>query len=130
MMTACCVTKERCSKDVDIRCSLPPPPDKALQIAAVCAIAAVIVDYHMPEMNGHEVASEIKRLKPQVPIVMVSSDDGIPEPALSVVDAFVSKNRKTQPLVAGDRSNLRRKPLRVPRNQNQLMPGALKELDR
>jgi CheY-like chemotaxis protein len=63
-----------------------------LQIAAVCAIAAVIVDYHMPEMNGHEVATEIKRLKPQVPIVMVSSDDEIPEHALKVVDAFVSKN--------------------------------------
>jgi len=63
-----------------------------LQIAAVCAIAAVIVDYHMPEMNGHEVATEIKRLRPQVPIVMVSSDDEIPEHTLNVVDAFVSKN--------------------------------------
>jgi CheY-like chemotaxis protein len=65
---------------------------EGLQIAAVCAVAAVIVDYHMPEMNGHEVATEIKRLRPQVPIIMLSSDDEIPEPALSMVDAFVSKN--------------------------------------
>lgn len=65
---------------------------EALQIATVCAVAAVIVDYHMPEMDGHEVAIEIKRLWPQVPIVMVSSDDEIPEQALKVVDAFVSKN--------------------------------------
>jgi CheY-like chemotaxis protein len=65
---------------------------QGLRIAAVCAVSAVIVDYHMPEMNGHEVATEIKRLKPQIPIVMVSSDDAIPEPALNVVDAFVSKN--------------------------------------
>jgi CheY-like chemotaxis protein len=65
---------------------------QGLQIAAVCAIAAVIVDYHMPEMNGHEVATEIKRLTPQVPIVMLSSDEEIPEHALQVVDAFVSKN--------------------------------------
>jgi len=65
---------------------------QGLRIAAVCAVAAVVVDYHMPEMNGHEVAIEIKRLKPQIPIVMVSSDDAIPEPALNVVDAFVSKN--------------------------------------
>jgi len=64
-----------------------------LQIAAVCAIAAVIVDYHMPEMKGHEVAAEIKRLKPEVPIVMVSSDDQIPETALKVVDAFVPKDQ-------------------------------------
>jgi CheY-like chemotaxis protein len=65
---------------------------QGLRIAALCAVAAVVVDYHMPEMNGHEVAIEIKRLKPQIPIVMVSSDDAIPEPALKVVDAFVSKN--------------------------------------
>jgi DNA-binding NarL/FixJ family response regulator len=46
----------------------------------------------MPEMNGHEVATEIKRLKPQVPIVLVSSEEAIPAQALNVVDAFVSKN--------------------------------------
>jgi CheY-like chemotaxis protein len=65
---------------------------QGLRIATVCAVAAVVVDYHMPEMNGHEVATEIRRLRPQIPIVMVSSDDAIPEPALNVVDAFVSKN--------------------------------------
>jgi len=72
---------------------------QGLQIAAVCAVAAVIVDYHMPEMNGHECATEIKRLRPQVPIVMVSSDDGIREQALSVVDAFVSKNEASRRLL-------------------------------
>ena len=66
-------------------------PRQGIQIAAVCGIAAVIVDYHMPEMNGHEVALEIKRLRPQTPIVMVSSDDEIPEYVLKAVDAFVSK---------------------------------------
>jgi CheY-like chemotaxis protein len=65
---------------------------QGLQIAAACVIAAVIVDYHMAEMNGHEIAIEIKRLTPQVPIVMLSSDEEIPEHALNVVDAFVSKN--------------------------------------
>jgi CheY-like chemotaxis protein len=65
---------------------------QGLQIAVACAVAAVIVDCHMPDMNGHELATEIKRLRPQVPIVMVSSDDEIAEQALKVVDAFVSKN--------------------------------------
>ena len=36
---------------------------QGVQIAAVCAIAAVILDYHMPEMNGGEVATEIRRLR-------------------------------------------------------------------
>jgi CheY-like chemotaxis protein len=65
---------------------------QGLRLAATCPVAAVIVDYHMPEMNGYEVASEIKRLRPQVPIVMVSSDSEIAEYALSVVDAFVAKD--------------------------------------
>ncbi len=65
---------------------------QGLQIAAACAVAAVIVDYHMPEMNGHELATEMKRLRPEVPIVMVTSDDNIAEYALKVVDAFVSKS--------------------------------------
>ena len=63
-----------------------------LQIAAVSGVAAVVVDYHMPEMNGHELATEIKRIRPQLPIIMVSSDDEIPQHALKVVDAFISKN--------------------------------------
>jgi len=79
-------------------------PLEGLQIAAACGIAAVIVDYHMPEMNGHEVAIEIKRITPQVPIIMVSSDNEISEDALNVVDAFVSKDeapRRLLPVVVG-----------------------------
>lgn len=63
---------------------------RGLQIAADCRVNAVIVDYHMPEMNGYEVAAEIKRLRPHLPVVMVSGDT-IPEHALNVVDAFVPK---------------------------------------
>ncbi|MGA8501148.1 MAG: response regulator [Candidatus Sulfotelmatobacter sp.] len=65
---------------------------QGLQLAEVRSVAAVIVDYHMPEMNGHEVATEIKRIRPQVPIVMVSSDQAVAEQALDAVDAFVSKD--------------------------------------
>ena len=65
---------------------------QGLRIAAACEVTAVVVDYHMPEMDGLEFATEVKRLKPQMPIVMFSSDDAIPESALNVVDAFVSKN--------------------------------------
>jgi CheY-like chemotaxis protein len=72
---------------------------QGLQIVATCALAAVIVDYHMPEMNGHEVATEIKRLRPHTPIVMLSSDEEIAEHALKVVDAFVSKNEASSRLL-------------------------------
>ena len=50
-------------------------------------------------MNGRELATEIKRLRPLVPIVMVSSDEAIAEQALQVVDAFVSKDEAPRRLV-------------------------------
>jgi CheY-like chemotaxis protein len=65
---------------------------QGLRIAEECAVAAVVVDYEMPEMNGHEVALEIKRHRPQVPIVMVSANDRIPEEQLSGVEAFLHKD--------------------------------------
>jgi CheY-like chemotaxis protein len=72
---------------------------QGLQIAADSGVAAVIVDYHMPEINGHEVALEIKRLNPNTPIVMVSSDEEIPSHVLDVVDAFVPKDQTPTHLV-------------------------------
>jgi CheY-like chemotaxis protein len=72
---------------------------QGLQIAADNGVAAVIVDYHMPEINGHEVALEIKRLKPNTPIVMVSSEEQIPSHVLEVVDAFVPKDQAPTRLV-------------------------------
>jgi CheY-like chemotaxis protein len=73
---------------------------EGLQLTEVCPVAAVIVDYHMPDMNGHEVATKIKRIRPQVPIVMVSSDDAVPEQALDAVDAFVSKDEVARCLLS------------------------------
>ncbi len=73
---------------------------QGLHLAEVCPVAAVIVDYHMPEMNGHEVATKIKRIRPQVPIVMVSSDDAVREQALDAVDAFVSKDEVARSLLS------------------------------
>jgi CheY-like chemotaxis protein len=72
---------------------------QGLQIAADSGVAAVIVDYHMPEINGHEVALQIKRLNPNTPIVMVSSDEEIPSHVLDVVDAFVPKDQTPTQLV-------------------------------
>jgi CheY-like chemotaxis protein len=66
---------------------------KGLELASVHPVDVVIVDYCMPEMNGVEVALEIKRLTPHAPIIMLSSAVDIPKKALKVVDAFLTKDR-------------------------------------
>jgi CheY-like chemotaxis protein len=66
---------------------------KGLELASLHSVDVVIVDYHMPEMNGPEVAIEIKRLRPRAPVIMLSGAIDIPEKDLKVVDAFVVKDR-------------------------------------
>jgi two-component system, cell cycle sensor histidine kinase and response regulator CckA len=67
--------------------------DKGVELAATHAIDIVIVDYFMPGMNGHQAAAEMKRLRPQAPIVMLSGAVELPEQVLQCVDAFIAKNQ-------------------------------------
>jgi CheY-like chemotaxis protein len=73
-----------------------PSGAKGLELASIASVDAVIVDYFMPEfvpeMSGHEVAVEMRRLRPQTPIIMLSGAGDVPEQALKGVDAFVAKD--------------------------------------
>ena len=70
-----------------------PSGCKALELASVHSIDVVVVDYLMPEMDGHEVAVRMRRLRPQAPIIMLSGAVDIPEQALKSVDALVAKDQ-------------------------------------
>jgi CheY-like chemotaxis protein len=72
---------------------------RGVEMARTCAIALALVDYHMPEMTGDEVANAIKRVKPTVPVIIVSSDDEIPKAALGQADGFVLKDKVINLLV-------------------------------
>lgn len=64
---------------------------QGLRLATIAKFDAVLLDYNMPEMNGHEVATEIRRIRPETLVVMVSGSE-IPEETNRLVDAFVPKN--------------------------------------
>jgi CheY-like chemotaxis protein len=51
----------------------------------------VVLDYFMPELNGGEVATEMRRRRPGVPIVFLSAYFSLPPEALQVADAFITK---------------------------------------
>jgi CheY-like chemotaxis protein len=63
-------------------------------------VDAVIVDYQMPEMTGDRVAVQIKRSDPNVPIVLLSAYNRLPEGVLQSVDAFVTKGEASTVLLA------------------------------
>jgi len=76
-----------------------PSGGKGLELASIFSVDVVIVDYLMPTMNGQEVAIELRRLRPQAPIIMLSGAADIPEQALKSVDAFIAKDRLASQLL-------------------------------
>jgi two-component system cell cycle sensor histidine kinase/response regulator CckA len=71
---------------------------RALRLATSFSFDAVLLDYHMPEMNGHNVASEIRRLRPDTRVVMVSGGV-VPEETTRLVDAVVPKDDASRKLL-------------------------------
>ena len=61
---------------------------------------AVVVDYQMPGMNGDRVARQMRRVKPDVPILMLSGYGELPLNELSCVDAFVSKGESWSTVIS------------------------------
>jgi len=55
-------------------------------------VDAIVLEYHLGLLNGSVIATEIKQVKPEVPIVMLAEDVELPEDALKSVDALVAKS--------------------------------------
>jgi CheY-like chemotaxis protein len=73
--------------------------DEGLELAATHSVDLVIVDYFMPEMNGREVAIEMRRLKPLAPIILLTGAVDVPKQTLNLVDALVAKDRLASELL-------------------------------
>jgi CheY-like chemotaxis protein len=51
----------------------------------------VVLDYYMPGMNGGDVAAEMRRRRPAVPIIFLSAYFSLPPAALEFANAFITK---------------------------------------
>jgi CheY-like chemotaxis protein len=60
------------------------------------AVQLVLLDYVMPGMGGDWVAKELKRLYPQMPIILVSGYPELPKPLLQMVDGYVRKGQEPE----------------------------------
>ena len=54
-------------------------------------IDAVVLDYAMPGMNGAEVATRLREMRPEVPILLLSAYLGLPSEVTSLVDVYMTK---------------------------------------
>jgi CheY-like chemotaxis protein len=66
--------------------------EHALTIFDAQPIDLVLLDYVMPGMDGGAVAGEIKRRRPNVPVIMVSASDLLHEVSMSA-DCIVPKGQ-------------------------------------
>jgi len=75
---------------------------QALRLVTMCKCDAVLLDYEIPAVNGHEVASEIRLVRPELIVILLSASE-VPTQALALVDAFVPKleaSRQLLPMIA------------------------------
>jgi CheY-like chemotaxis protein len=64
------------------------------------AVDAVVLDYQMPGMNGDVVAAKMKRVKSDVPIMLLSGYGPLPKSKLEAVDTFLSKSQPPKILLS------------------------------
>jgi DNA-binding response OmpR family regulator len=65
---------------------------EGLRLLASQPVDAIVLEYHLGFLEGTFVASEIKRVRPTIPIVMLADDLELPDGALKSVDALVTKS--------------------------------------
>jgi CheY-like chemotaxis protein len=66
---------------------------QAVEVFMTNSVDLVLLDYHMPEMDGSTAAAHMKEFKPDVPVMLLSSDAHLPEEVLETADCFMSKSK-------------------------------------
>lgn len=64
---------------------------QALELFRANPIDVVVLDYWMAGMNGLAVATELKRLRPRTPIIVLSGWTSLPGETIGLVDAWFQK---------------------------------------
>ena len=84
------MTREEILKGAGYRVLSVPDGDKALEFFAGNSIDLVLLDYRLPDIDGGRVAEEMKKQKPDLPIIIVSAyvDD---VRSIARADSFVQK---------------------------------------
>ena len=71
---------------------------QGLKLATTCKCDAVLFEYEMRGINGHEVVSEIKLVRPEAVVILTVRRE-VPMQALALVDAFMPKLEASQQLL-------------------------------
>ena len=73
--------------------------EAAVQVFVSQSVDLVLLDYHMPEMNGGVAAARMKELKADIPVALLSGDGYLRPRDLEAVDCFMSKSQPISSLL-------------------------------
>lgn len=73
---------------------------EGLKLLSESHFDVVVLDYSMPEMNGGEIAEQIRLRHPGVAIVLLSAYVTLPEEDVQRVDAYITKGEAPEALLA------------------------------
>jgi DNA-binding response OmpR family regulator len=65
---------------------------EGLRLLRTRPVDAIVLEYDLDLLDGAAVAAEIKKVKPQIPIVMLADHLELPDGTLNSVDALVTKS--------------------------------------
>jgi CheY-like chemotaxis protein len=68
-----------------------PDGPSGLAIFADNPVEAVLLDFSMPGMDGAAVAAEMRRTKPEIPILLLSAYVGLPAEIAGLINGYLTK---------------------------------------
>jgi CheY-like chemotaxis protein len=87
-------------------------------------VDAIVLEYHLGLLDGAVVAAEIKKVNPQLPIVMLNDHAELPDGAWKSVDALVINSDGPHFLLATIHFVLNVKPAQPPRGSPRIQTSA------
>jgi CheY-like chemotaxis protein len=84
--------------------------DEGLRLFLSHSVDAVVIDYHLPGMNGDVVAAKMKRARSHVPIMLLSSHEPLPKSTLEAADICLLKSQPPKILLSTLQHLLDRQP--------------------
>jgi CheY-like chemotaxis protein len=74
---------------------------EALRTFSANPVRAAVLDYTMPGINGGELAAKLKRLQPEIKVMMLSAELNLPSEVTRLVDVSVVKGTSRMAFLAG-----------------------------
>jgi CheY-like chemotaxis protein len=72
---------------------------QAIAIVQKTPLDAIVLDYVMPEMDGLRLAKTIRQINPDVPIIMLTALNEVPEHSDFMLDGFVVMGKSPSALL-------------------------------